>query len=101
MAGWRTFLEQQRAIGVGKLAGAGTGAERAGPGGDNSLRPARPCDEGAAIFLAGLYRAEQVIAERMLLLVNGKLPWPDIDPEKALPWIEQKTGFCVAERPRA
>jgi exodeoxyribonuclease V alpha subunit len=26
-------------------------------------------------------------------LVNGKLPWPWIDPEKALPWIEQKTGL--------
>src|SRR3989442_1121145 len=31
----------------------------------------RPC-----IFLAGLYRAEQVIAEQMLLLANGTLPWP-------------------------
>src|SRR5438045_9173231 len=40
------------------------------------------------IFLAGLYRAEQVIAERILRLTNGTLPWPYIDPEKALPWIE-------------
>src|SRR6202040_2084503 len=32
--------------------------------------------ETACIFLAGLYRAEQVIAERILRLVNGKLPWP-------------------------
>src|SRR6516165_9503941 len=49
MAGWWTFLEQQRAIGVGsKVTGVGTGAERAVPEGDNSLRPARPCDEGAA-----------------------------------------------------
>ena len=30
-------------------------------------------------------------------LVNGKLPWPYIDPEKALPWIEQKTGLSLAE----
>jgi exodeoxyribonuclease V alpha subunit len=30
-------------------------------------------------------------------LVNGRLPWPDIDPEKALPWIEQKTGLALAE----
>jgi hypothetical protein len=28
---------------------------------------------------------------------NGKLPWPYIDPEKALPWIEQKTGLSLAE----
>jgi len=47
MAGWRTLIEQQSAIGVGKVAGAGTGAERAFPEGDNSFRPARPCDEGA------------------------------------------------------
>jgi hypothetical protein len=53
--------------------------------------------ETACIFLAGLYRAEQAIAERLLCLVNGKLPWPYIDPEKALPWIEQKTGLSLGE----
>ena len=53
--------------------------------------------ETACIFLAGLYRAEQVIAERLLRLANGTLPWPYIDPEKALPWIEQKTGLSLAE----
>ena len=53
--------------------------------------------ETACIFLAGLYRAEKVIAERLLRLANGTLPWPYIDPEKALPWIEQKTGLKLAE----
>src|SRR5580700_756113 len=53
--------------------------------------------ETPCIFLAGLYRAEQVIAERILRLANGTLPWPSIDPEKALPWIEQKTGLSLAE----
>src|SRR6202790_3275465 len=51
----------------------------------------------ACIFLAGLYRAEQVIAERILRLVNGTLPWPYIDQAKALPWIEQNTGLSLAE----
>ena len=51
----------------------------------------------ACVFLGGLYRAEQVIAERLLRLINGTLPWPYIDPEKALPWIEQKTGLSLAE----
>src|SRR5438105_191378 len=51
----------------------------------------------ACVFLAGLYRAEQVIAERILRLAKGTLPWPYIDPEKALPWIEQKTGLSLAE----
>jgi len=41
--------------------------------------------ETACIFLGGLYRAEKVIAERLLRLANGTLPWPYIDPEKALP----------------
>ena len=53
--------------------------------------------ETPCVFLAGLYRAEQIIAERLLRLINGKLPWPYIDPEKALPWIEQKTGLSLAE----
>jgi exodeoxyribonuclease V alpha subunit len=49
------------------------------------------------VFLAGLYRAEQGIAERIRHLSNGRLPWPTIDPEKALPWIERKTGLSLAE----
>jgi exodeoxyribonuclease V alpha subunit len=51
----------------------------------------------ACIFLSGLYRAEQVIAERILCLANGTLPWSWIDPAKALPWVEQKTGLSLAE----
>ena len=54
-------------------------------------------DATACVFLGGLYRAEQVIAERVRRLVNGTLPWPSIDPEKALPWIERKTGLSLAE----
>ena len=53
--------------------------------------------ETACIFLGGLYKAEQVIAGRLLRLANGKLPWPHIDPAKALPWIEQKTDLSLAE----
>jgi exodeoxyribonuclease V alpha subunit len=53
--------------------------------------------ETPCIFLAGLYRAERVIAERVRRLADGKLPWPPIDPDKALPWIEQKTGLSLAE----
>ena len=51
----------------------------------------------SCIFLAGLYRAEQAIAERLLRLTQGALPWPPIDADKALPWIEQKTGLTLAE----
>jgi len=53
--------------------------------------------ETACVFLSGLYRAEQVIAERLQHLISGSLPWPSIDPDKALPWIERKTGLALAE----
>jgi len=53
--------------------------------------------ETHCVFLAGLHKAERVIGERLLNLMNGKLPWPWIDPDKALPWIEQKTGLSLAE----
>jgi exodeoxyribonuclease V alpha subunit len=48
-------------------------------------------------FLAGLYAAERVVAERLLTLANGSVPWRWIDAEKALPWIEQRTGLTLAE----
>ena len=53
--------------------------------------------ETPCVFLAALYRAERVIAERILRLANGELPWPSIDPDKALPWIERKTGLSLAQ----
>jgi exodeoxyribonuclease V alpha subunit len=53
-------------------------------------------DATACVFLGGLYRAEQVVAERLLRLARGELPWSPIDPEKALPWIERKTGLSLA-----
>src|SRR5438034_2165397 len=39
--------------------------------------------ETPCVFLAGLYRAERTIAERLMRLANGKLPWPWIDPDQA------------------
>ena len=55
----------------------------------------------ACIFLAGLYRAEQTIAERLIRIVSGRLPWPWIDEEKAAPWIEKRTGLQLADSQRA
>ncbi|HUC17014.1 MAG TPA: ATP-dependent RecD-like DNA helicase [Acetobacteraceae bacterium] len=54
-----------------------------------------------AIFLAGLYRAEQEIAARLATLAAGALPWAPIDPEKAIPWVERKTGLALAASQRA
>jgi exodeoxyribonuclease V alpha subunit len=53
--------------------------------------------ETPCVFLAGLYRAERTIAERLMRLGNGILPWPWIDPDKALPWVEQRIGLSLAE----
>ena len=49
------------------------------------------------VFLAGLHRAERTIAERLTRLANGTLPWPWIDPDKALPWVETHIGLALAE----
>src|SRR5215469_12636884 len=49
------------------------------------------------IFLAGLYRAECEIGERLRALAFGKPPWPLIDAEKAIPWVEERTKLTLAE----
>ena len=49
------------------------------------------------IFLAGLYRAEREIAERLRILAAGGTPWPRIDADKAIPWVEGKTGLVLAD----
>ena len=53
--------------------------------------------ETPCVFLAGLHRAERTIAERLTRLANGTLPWPWIDPDKALPWVEKHIGLALAE----
>ena len=58
-------------------------------------------EETDCIFLAGLHRAERAVAERLRMLSLGPLPWPPIDAEKAMPWIEQRTGLTLAESQRA
>jgi exodeoxyribonuclease V alpha subunit len=38
-------------------------------------------EETDCILLAGLHRAERAVAEPLLTLANGTLPWPWIDAE--------------------
>jgi exodeoxyribonuclease V alpha subunit len=52
--------------------------------------------ETPCVFLAGLHRAERTIADRLTRLANGTLPWPWIDPDKALPWVEKHIGLALA-----
>jgi exodeoxyribonuclease V alpha subunit len=49
------------------------------------------------VFLAGLHRAEQAIAEHLRVLAAGRPPWPGIDAAKAVPWVEARTGLTLAE----
>ena len=48
------------------------------------------------VFLAGLHRAEHGIASRLRRIAAEPLPWPRIDADKALPWIERRTGLLLA-----
>jgi exodeoxyribonuclease V alpha subunit len=54
--------------------------------------------ETPCVFLAGLHRAERAIADRLMRLTTGTLlPWPWIDPNKAVPWVEERIGLALAE----
>jgi len=50
----------------------------------------------ACVFLAGLYRAEQAIGQRLKAFQGQPPPWGRIDAAKAIPWVEEKTGLCLA-----
>ena len=54
-------------------------------------------EERRCVFLASLYRAEQVIAERLRTLTSAPLPWPPIDTDQATPWVERRTGLVLAD----
>ncbi|RAU20784.1 ATP-dependent RecD-like DNA helicase [Paramagnetospirillum kuznetsovii] len=53
------------------------------------------------IFLPHLWHAEQAIASRLRALATGTAPWPSIDAEKAIPWVEAKLGVTLADSQRA
>jgi exodeoxyribonuclease V alpha subunit len=54
-------------------------------------------DGRQCVFLAGLYRAEREIAERLRALAVGTPPWPQIEADKAIPWVELRTKLALAE----
>ena len=54
------------------------------------------------IFLPALHRSERGAAGHLgRLLRAGGPPWGDIDPEKAVPWAEQRVGFELSGSQRA
>jgi exodeoxyribonuclease V alpha subunit len=58
-------------------------------------------DGRRCIFLAGLHRSERAIAQRLQALQQGVLPWPQINPANAIPWVEARAGIALAESQRA
>jgi exodeoxyribonuclease V alpha subunit len=53
--------------------------------------------ETGCVFLAGLHRAERNIADRLLGLSGGSLPWPWVDSDKALPWVAERLKLSFAD----
>lgn len=56
--------------------------------------------EEQCLFLKGLHLAEQVIATRLIKRAAEDPPWPAIDIDKALPWVEGKTGKTLSASQR-
>jgi len=54
-----------------------------------------------ACFCPHLHRAEQAIAKAILDIGAGTPPWPEIETEKALAWVEGKLGVTLAAGQRA
>lgn len=52
------------------------------------------------IFLPQLRVAEEIIASRLHQLAESATPTPFIDPDKAIPWVEQKTGRTLSPSQR-
>ena len=50
------------------------------------------------VFLAALYRAEREIAGKLKTLAVRKPPWPNIDVDKAIPWVEQRSWRSLTAR---
>ena len=47
------------------------------------------------------WRAERLIAHRLQTLIRERPPWPVIDPERAIGWVEKKFGVSLAASQRA
>ena len=49
------------------------------------------------LFLTPLHRAQQGVANSVRRILSGAPPWGKIDTEKALPWVEDKTGLTLSD----
>lgn len=56
----------------------------------------QPC-----VFPVSLYQAEVSVCAHLKRLIQAKLPWGDIDFDKAIPWVEEKTGLALSDSQQA
>ncbi|ACD93973.1 SF1B family DNA helicase RecD2 [Trichlorobacter lovleyi] len=54
-------------------------------------------DDVPCLFLSALHRAELGVANSVRRILSGEPPWGKIDMEKALPWVEEKTGLSLSQ----
>src|SRR5215218_6426298 len=57
-------------------------------------------DGERCLFLKGLYLAEKAIASRLGERASGEPPWPKVDLDKAMTWVESRTGKTLAASQR-
>jgi len=58
-------------------------------------------EDRRCIFLAHLYRSERTIAQHLRAFRQESPPWPAIDVERAIPWVEKKLAVTLAPSQRA
>ncbi|MBN1982710.1 MAG: ATP-dependent RecD-like DNA helicase [Chitinivibrionales bacterium] len=54
-------------------------------------------DNKKIIYLTSLYKSECGVASHIIRLGHGPCPWGNIDSEKAITWVEQKSGLILSE----
>ena len=52
--------------------------------------------EKGSIYLASLYWSERSLGDHLTSLAGWPCPWPTIDPDKAIPWVEKKLNLTLA-----
>ena len=52
------------------------------------------------LYLTPLHRSECGVTAHILRLMDGDAPWSDMDLDKAIPWVEQKTDIALSESQR-
>jgi exodeoxyribonuclease V alpha subunit len=48
------------------------------------------------IFLGSLYASERGIVDRLHTLSQGAVPWPPIDADKAIEWVQEKHSIALS-----